>query len=122
MPSAPAAKAPIVALAVANSVSSRRFLSGARGWYSSSRYAITKSCPEVARAPFALLCTAVIAAGTAIRRASKLTALRHNRSSLPCPKEPPPCRREHDETDNYHRRSGDRRAAAAGVPCLFSTD
>ena len=29
-------------------------------------------------------CMAVVAAGTAIRRASNLTALRHNRSSLPC--------------------------------------
>jgi hypothetical protein len=36
--------------------------------------------------------------------------------------ESPFYRREHDETDSCYRRFRDRRAAATGVPCLFSTN
>src|SRR5262249_56580146 len=63
----------------------------------------------------------LLRAGTAIRRASKLVALRHNRSSLPCLNEPLSYRREEDEKEKCYCRFCNSRAAAARGPFLFST-
>src|SRR5262249_59483386 len=62
----------------------------------------------------------LLRAGTAIRRASKLVALRHNRSSLPCLNEPSSYRREHHEKEKIFFRFFDPRAGTPPPAFPFS--